>query len=92
MTLVGTLAQEEKERRGTKFFGVTVQVNESEPRLRPGMTARVEIQVEERRSALYVPLEAVFEKEGRHIVYVGRADALRRRARSCSAPPTRTSW
>ena len=39
VTLVGTLAQEEQERRGAKFFGVTVQVNESEPRLRPGMTA-----------------------------------------------------
>jgi HlyD family secretion protein len=70
VTLVGTLAQEEKERRGVKFFGVTVQVNESEPRLRPGMTARVEVQVEERKDALFVPLEAVFEKEGRPIVYV----------------------
>ena len=70
VTLVGTLAQEEKERRGTKFFGVTVQINESEPRLRPGMTARVEIQVEERQNALFVPLEAVFEREGRALVYV----------------------
>jgi HlyD family secretion protein len=72
VTLVGTLAQEEKERRGVKFFGVTVQVAESEPRLRPGMTARVEIQVEERKDALHVPLEAVFEKDGRPIVYVAR--------------------
>jgi HlyD family secretion protein len=70
VSLLGTLAQEEKERRGTKFFGVTVQINESEPRLRPGMTARVEIQVEERRSALFVPLDAVFEREGRALVYV----------------------
>ena len=35
---MGTLAQEEKERRGAKFFGVTVQIKETEPRLRPGMT------------------------------------------------------
>jgi len=48
-----------------KFFGVTVQVNESEPRLRPGMTAAVEIQVERRPSVLRVPLEAVFERDGR---------------------------
>src|SRR5215510_4196480 len=34
VTLVGTLAQEERERRGTKFFGGTIQVDESEPRLR----------------------------------------------------------
>ena len=70
VTLVGTLAQEEKERRGTKFFGVTVQIRESDPRLRPGMTARVEIRVEERPRAVYVPLEAVFEKEGRTVCYV----------------------
>ena len=44
-TLVGTLAQEERDRRGAKFFGVTVQVDGTEPRLRPGMTARVEIRV-----------------------------------------------
>jgi HlyD family secretion protein len=69
VTLVGTLAREEKERRGAKFFAVTVQINESEPRLRPGMTARVEILVEERQNAIFVPLEAVFEKEGRHVVY-----------------------
>ena len=30
------------------------------------MTARVEIQVEERARALFVPLEAVFEKDGPH--------------------------
>lgn len=70
VTLVGTLAQEERDRRGAKFFGVTVQVSESEPRLRPGMTARVEIEVEEREKSLYVPLEAVFEREGRHVCYV----------------------
>jgi HlyD family secretion protein len=78
VTLVGTLAQEEKERRGTKFFSVTVQVKESEPRLRPGMTARVEIEVEERQRALYVPLEAVFQKDGRSVVYLaGRRPVAR---------------
>jgi HlyD family secretion protein len=70
VTLVGTLAQEERERRGAKFFTVAVQLNESEPRLRPGMTARVEIAVEERERALFVPLEAVFEREARTVVYL----------------------
>ena len=78
VTLVGTLAQEEKERRGTKFFSVTVQIKESEPRLRPGMTARVEIEVEERPRALYVPLDAVFERDGRSVVYLaGRSPRAR---------------
>jgi HlyD family secretion protein len=79
VTLVGTLAQEEKDRRGAKFFGVTVELNESDPRLRPGMTAEVEIQVEERPSALFVPLEAVFEKDGRHVVYVAAGRRVRER-------------
>jgi HlyD family secretion protein len=79
VSLVGTLAQEEKERRGAKFFQVTVLVNESDPRLRPGMTARVEVQVEERASALYVPVEAVFEKDGRSICYALEGGRLRPR-------------
>jgi HlyD family secretion protein len=70
VSLVGTLAREERERRGAKFFSVTVLVHESDPRLRPGMTARVEIEVEERKDALYVPLDAVFERDGRHVVYL----------------------
>ncbi len=70
VTLIGTLAQEERERRGTKFFSVTVQLKQSEPRLRPGMSARVEIEVQERPRALFVPLEAVFEREGRSVVYL----------------------
>jgi len=72
VTLVGTLAQEEKDRRGAKFFGVTIQVKESEPRLRPGMTSRVEIRVQEKAKSLFVPLEAVFEKDGRTMAYVAR--------------------
>jgi HlyD family secretion protein len=79
VTLVGTLALEERDRRGAKFFHVTVQLNESAPRLRPGMTARVEILVEEHPSALYVPLEAVFEKEARSICYVVEGRILRPR-------------
>ncbi len=79
VTLVGTLAQEEKERRGTKFFGVTVQIAESDARLRPGMSARVEIQVEERPRALFVPLEAVFERDGRQVCYVWQRGGFRPR-------------
>jgi HlyD family secretion protein len=79
VSLVGTLAQEERERRSAKFFQVTVLVNESEPRLRPGMTARVEVEVEERPRALTVPVEAVFEKDGRSICYVLERGRLRPR-------------
>ncbi len=80
VTLVGTLAQEERERRGTKFFGVTIQINESEPRLRPGMTARIEIEVEERAKSLFVPLDSVFEKDGSHVCYVLRGRGVEARS------------
>jgi HlyD family secretion protein len=79
VSLVGTLAQEEKDRRGTKFFGVTIEIKESEPRLRPGMTARVEIAVEERAKALFVPLDAVFTSDGKPLVYVYSHGAARPR-------------
>ena len=79
VNLVGTLAQDAKDRRGAKFFSVTVQVSESEPRLRPGMTARVEIQVEERERALAVPIDAVFEKDGRRLCHVLEGRRLRPR-------------
>ena len=86
VTLVGTLAQEEKDRRGTKFFGVTIQIREKEPRLRPGMTARVEIEVEALPKALFVPLEAVFERDGRHVVHV--VDRLRIRPQEVVLGPS----
>ena len=89
VTLVGTLAQEEKERRGTKFFSVTVQIKQSEPRLRPGMTARVEIEVEERKRSLYVPLDAVFEKDGRSVVYLA---GRRPRAREVVLGPSNADF
>jgi HlyD family secretion protein len=89
VTLVGTLAQEEKERRGTKFFSVTVQIKQSEPRLRPGMTARVEIEVEERQRSLYVPLDAVFEKDGRNVVYLA---GRRPRAREVVLGPSNADF
>jgi HlyD family secretion protein len=79
VSLIGALAQEEKERRGVKFFTVTLELNESDPRLRPGMTARVEIQVEQRPHALYVPLEAVFDRDGRTVVYAWSRGRLEER-------------
>ncbi len=79
VTLVGTLAQEQHDRRGAKFFSVTIQIGESDPRLRPGMTARVEILVEQHQDALYVPIEAVFEREGRNVCYLARRGGLEAR-------------
>lgn len=70
VSFIGTLAQEASGRRGGKYFTVTVLVEETDPRLRPGMSARVELLVEHLDEATYVPLEAVYERGGKHYAYV----------------------
>lgn len=72
VTLIGTLAQEEQGGRPGKYFRVTIGIRQVDPRLRPGMTARVELLVEKLEKARYVPLEAVFERGGRLYCWVLR--------------------
>ena len=64
---------------GAKVFDVTVRVVDADPRLRPGLTATVDILCKQYDNALTVPLEAVFYDENeRPIVYVrkhGRIEA-----------------
>jgi HlyD family secretion protein len=76
---IGTLAQEDEALNGGKYFTVTILVEEADQRLRPGMSARVELLVERLASAVYVPLEAVFERGGKHYCYVvnGRSPEAR---------------
>lgn len=70
VNFIGTLAQEDQARRGGKYFTVTILVSDADSRLRPGMTARVELLVDRLQNVLYAPLEAVFERGGKHFVYV----------------------
>jgi HlyD family secretion protein len=79
VTLVGTLAQEDPARRGGKYFGITVEVNERDERLRPGMTATIEIRIERKEKALFVPIQAVFDREGKRVVYVRQFGGFRER-------------
>ncbi len=51
---------------------MTILVKRVDPRLRPGMSARVELLVEQIDNARYVPLESVFEKGGRRYCFVLR--------------------
>ncbi len=72
---IGTLAQEDEALAAGKYFTVTILVDEVDERLRPGMSARVELLVERLASAVYVPLEAVFERGGKHYCYVANGEA-----------------
>ncbi len=56
---------------GKKNFDVTIQIKESDPKnLKPGMTADVEFIVRRIEKALYVPIEAVIERNGQTYVFV----------------------
>jgi HlyD family secretion protein len=71
VSFIGTLAMEAQSRAG-KYFSVSILVKDADPRLRPGMSARVELLVERLEDTLYVPVEAVFERGGRQFAYVLR--------------------
>ncbi len=51
-------------------FDATFQLNEADENIRPGGTAQVTITGEVIKDALYLPRQALFEKEGKPLVYV----------------------
>jgi len=55
-------------------FDVTFQLDRGDPRLRPGRSVRVVIAGEQLKDVLYLPRQAVFEKDGKPTVYVKRGD------------------
>lgn len=62
---------------GAKVFSVTVILTEQDRRLKPGLSATVEIIVNEHENALYIPLEAIFLDElDQTIVYVKKENGI----------------
>jgi HlyD family secretion protein len=51
-------------------FDVSIELVDRDRRLRPGMTALVTIEGETKKDALTIPRQALFQKNGRQIVYV----------------------
>ncbi|PCI38009.1 MAG: hypothetical protein COB53_05380 [Elusimicrobia bacterium] len=62
--------QAEKERRGGKVFRVEVTLNDADPRLRSGMTARVKAVLDKRVEVLKMPLAALYQEKGLELVYL----------------------
>jgi len=54
----------------TKIFDVEITIDGEDDRLKPGMTAQCKIVTERVDGALYIPIEAVFDKEDTTVVYV----------------------
>jgi HlyD family secretion protein len=54
-------------------FDLIVQLDQMDPRLRPGMNTSVRVAVDRVADAVLIPARAVFEKEGRSVAYVQRS-------------------
>lgn len=54
---------------GSKF-DISIQLNDTDSRLLPGLTAQIEIVGEKKVNALYIPRQALFQKDGRQTVYL----------------------
>ncbi len=66
---VGTIGQQRDRNNPIKTFEVILDIEGIDPILKPGMTTSNEIIMETIPDAIYVPLESVFEKEGKVLVY-----------------------
>ena len=53
-------------------FDLIVQLDQTDPRLRPGMNTTVRVAVDRVPDAVLIPVRAVFEKDGRSVAYVAR--------------------
>lgn len=71
--MVGAAAAQEFWSGGSQHkFDVTILLDKPDPRLRPGFAARVVIRGDELSHAVSIPSEAVFDREGKKIVYCKR--------------------
>ncbi len=69
ITRIATLARTDEVTRG-KVFDLDVTLDSTIQHLKPGMSATCKIITERLQNVLTVPVEAVFEKEGKSVVYV----------------------
>lgn len=78
ITRLAALARRENS-TNAKVFDVEVQLDSTDSELRPGMTCGVRLISDRVSDALTVPLQSVFEKDGKTVVYIksGRRAKLR---------------
>jgi multidrug efflux pump subunit AcrA (membrane-fusion protein) len=61
---------EKDNRSGVKTFRVEASVLHTVPAMRPGMTARIEAVMEERKNTLKLPIAGLFEEHGSKFAYL----------------------
>ena len=67
---IASLAHEKEGQNEIKVFDVIIDINEVDKILKPGMTAKTSILIESIPDQMFVPIEAVFEKDGVKVVYL----------------------
>ena len=70
VTDIASLAHEKDGQNDIKVFDIIIDINEVDKILKPGMTAKSTILIETIPDQMFVPIEAVFEKEGKKVVYL----------------------
>ena len=77
---IGALATEDQPGRGRgKYFQLILSLNGQDLRLRPGMTARLQIQAESADNVLLLPVQAVFrDTDGKTFCYLSTHFGLRK--------------
>ena len=60
-------------------FDLRILLDQTDPRLKPGVTAQVTVVVDRRADALVIPVQASFQKEGETIAYVLDGSTFRER-------------
>jgi RND family efflux transporter MFP subunit len=66
---VARLAQKVSYESELKGFEVYVSIDGQDPRLKPGISAQVLIELENYKDKLYIPVGTIFEKEGQTVVF-----------------------
>jgi HlyD family secretion protein len=68
--LISHVAPAARNVEGVKIFDIEIDITDTDERLKPGMTANIEIQGDYSEGVLTVPIEAAYRKNGDYVVYV----------------------
>jgi HlyD family secretion protein len=64
----------------SRDFDLSIALDQTDQRIRPGMTARVTVVVEKIPNVLTIPVQASFQKSGQTVVYVWAGSKFEERA------------
>ncbi len=68
--VISHIAPAARNEQGVKIFDVEITITDNDPRLRPGMTANIEIQGDHCEGCVTIPIEGAFRKNGGYVAYV----------------------